>query len=68
MLNSRTRPRLYTRSYRTDAASYDAAKVGWKVETLQRAANPELSGFERRKIYDTNLPGAETAGIPLETT
>ncbi len=62
VLNSRTRPRVYTRSYRTDANSYDAAKVGWKIETLQGTLNPEVSGFERRKVYDTSLPGRGNGG------
>ena len=61
VLNSKTRPKLFTRSYRTDAEDYDNVKVGWKVKTLDRI--PEgLSPFERRKIYDTTQPGRSNAG------
>jgi hypothetical protein len=62
VLNSRTRPRVYTRSFRTDAASYDTTKVGWKVETLETGPGLGASGFQRRKVYDTTLPGRGNGG------
>jgi len=62
VLNSRTRPRVYTRSFRTDAASYDTTKVGWKVETLETGPGHGASGFQRRKVYDTTLPGRGNGG------
>ena len=31
VLNSKSRPKLYTRSFKTDEADYDKEKVGWKV-------------------------------------
>jgi mono/diheme cytochrome c family protein len=61
MLNSKTRPKLFTRSYRTDADAYDAVKVGWKVQVLDRVPDG-LPPFERRKIYDTTQPGRSNAG------
>ncbi|MGH7226258.1 MAG: c-type cytochrome, partial [Gemmataceae bacterium] len=34
VLNSKARPRIFTRSYRTDLDAYDAEKLGWKVDVL----------------------------------
>src|SRR5262249_46709671 len=61
-LNSKARPRIYTRSYGTGTADYDTQRVGWKVTVL--AAPPERSvpGIERRKVYDTTQPGRSNAG------
>jgi mono/diheme cytochrome c family protein len=61
MLNSKTRPRIYTRSFRTDEASYDKKKIGWKVEVLDDMPKIE-NAFERRKIYDTTQPGRGNQG------
>ena len=36
VLNSKGRPKLFTRSYRTEAEDYDAVKIGWKVKLLDR--------------------------------
>jgi hypothetical protein len=62
VLNSETRPKIYTRSYRTDKDAYDPVKLGWKVEVLEHGADPKLPAFERRKIYDTSLPGRGNDG------
>ncbi|WP_020475770.1 c-type cytochrome [Zavarzinella formosa] len=61
VLNSKNRPKLYTRSFRTDATAYDSAKVGWKV-TPAKEADPSQPPYERRKIYDTSKPGRSNAG------
>jgi mono/diheme cytochrome c family protein len=61
MLSSKTRPRVFTRSFDTDVAAYDKVKVGWKVEVL-REAPKELSPQERRRIYDTTQPGRGNGG------
>lgn len=61
VLNSKARPRLFTRSYRTEADDYDTVKVGWKVKVLERMPDA-LSPFDRRKIYDTTQPGRSNAG------
>jgi hypothetical protein len=61
VLNSQARPKLFTRSYRTDAEAYDADKVGWKVQVLDRVP-ADLTPLERRKIYDTTQPGRGNAG------
>jgi mono/diheme cytochrome c family protein len=61
VLNSKTRPKIFTRSYRTDQEAYDPVKLGWKVQVLEKA-DAKLSDFERRKIYDTALPGRGNGG------
>jgi RoxA-like, cytochrome c-like len=62
VLNSKARPKIFTRSYQTGAEDYDAFKAGWKVQVLERGAEPGRSGFERRKIYDTTQPGRGNGG------
>lgn len=69
LLNSKTRPKIFTRSYRTGAADYDSEQVGWKVQVLERGPDPSLPAIERRKVYDTTQPGrgngGHTFGDPL---
>jgi hypothetical protein len=62
VLNSKARPRIFTRSYRTDADAYDAVRLGWKVRELKESPEPKLSAFEKRKIYDTTHPGRGNGG------
>jgi mono/diheme cytochrome c family protein len=62
VLNSKARPRIFTRSYRTDANAYDPARLGWKVEVLQHGPDPRLPAYERRKVYDTTQPGRGNGG------
>jgi hypothetical protein len=62
LLNSGTRPKIFTRSYRTGREDYDPVKLGWKIQALDRPADPGRSGFERRKIYDTTQPGRANHG------
>ena len=62
VLNSSSRPSLFTRSYRTDKDAYDPVKLGWKVQILEHGADPKIPVFESRKIYDTTLPGRGNGG------
>lgn len=62
VLNSKTRPKIFTRSYRTGEEDYDPIKVGWKVTVLERGPDLRLPGQERRKIYDTTQPGRGNQG------
>lgn len=63
VLNSKVRPKLFTRSYRTDLNAYDAVKLGWKIDMLTRNPDPrKLSPLEYRKIYDTSQPGRGNSG------
>lgn len=62
VLNSKARPKIYTRSYRTGKEDYDAVKLGWKFTVLEKSPDPKLPAFERRKIYDTTQPGRGNGG------
>jgi hypothetical protein len=61
VLNSKARPRLFTRSYRTDQEAYDEKRVGWKVQEVDRAPDG-LPPIEARRYYDTAKPGRSNAG------
>jgi hypothetical protein len=62
VLNSKARPKFFTRSYRTEKEEYDPAKLGWKVTILERGPGVNLSPFEQRKIHDTTRPGQGNSG------
>ena len=65
MLNSRARPKIYTRSYRTEREEYDPVKLGWKLAALDEPPDPGLPAIERRKIFDTTQPGRSNSGHPF---
>jgi hypothetical protein len=62
LLRSETRPRIFTRTFRGGEDDYDRAKLGVKVTVLDRAPDPALPAFERRKVYDTSQPGRGNGG------
>jgi hypothetical protein len=62
VLNSKARPKIYTRSYRTQREDYDPVKLGWKLAVLDAPPAPSLPAIERRKIYDTTQPGRSNSG------
>jgi mono/diheme cytochrome c family protein len=62
MLNSKTRPKIFTRSFKTEEEDYDKIKVGWNVRVFDKAPAGSLSAYERRKIYDTTQPGRGNQG------
>jgi mono/diheme cytochrome c family protein len=62
VLNSKTRPKVFTRSYRTGKEDYDPLDLGWKFTSLDKGPDPRLPGIERRKVYDTTQPGRGNAG------
>jgi mono/diheme cytochrome c family protein len=62
VLNSKARPRIYTRSFQSTREEYDPAKLGWKVTQLDRPPDSTVPGIERRKVYDTTLPGRGNGG------
>ena len=62
VLNSKARPKVFTRSFGTEAEDYDLAKLGWKITSLAHGADPKMPPLERRKIYDTSLPGQANTG------
>jgi hypothetical protein len=63
VLNSKARPKVFTRSYGTDLDAYDTEKLGWKIEVLSGKPDPKkFSRIEFRKIYDTTQPGRGNGG------
>src|SRR6202011_4209787 len=63
VLNSKARPKIFTRSFRTDLDAYDAEKVGWKIEVLDKAPDAtKMTPIEFRKIYDTSKSGRGNGG------
>lgn len=63
VLNSKSRPKVFTRSFRTEREDYDAKNVGWKVDVLEKA--PDATGMkpiEFRKVYDTTKAGRSNGG------
>lgn len=64
VLNSKARPRFFTRSFGTERQDYDPVKLGLKITVLQ-TSDPKLSPWEQRKIYDTTQPGRHNTGHPF---
>jgi hypothetical protein len=62
VLNSKARPTIFTRSFRTGKEDYDPVKLGWKVTVLEKGPDPSLPVIERRKVYDTTQPGRGNGG------
>jgi mono/diheme cytochrome c family protein len=62
VLNSKARPKVYTRSFATGKEDYDPAKLGWKVKELASPPDARLPAVERRKVYDTSLRGRSNGG------
>ncbi|MBX9680675.1 MAG: c-type cytochrome [Gemmataceae bacterium] len=62
VLNSKTRPKIYTRSFRTGEEDYEQTKVGWKVQVLDKAPAASEPGVLRRRVYDTTQPGRGNGG------
>lgn len=62
LLDSKSRPTLFTRSFRTEEEAYDKERVGWKVQVLEQGAAAGLPALERRKIYDTRQTGRGNGG------
>ena len=62
VLNSRARPKVFTRSYRTGKEDYDPVRLGLKIRVLQHGPDPGLPAIERRKVYDTTRPGRRNTG------
>lgn len=62
VLDSKARPKLFTRSFRTAVEDYDRDRVGWKVTELAAPPGPDVPAIERRKVYDTTRSGRSNAG------
>ena len=69
VLNSKSRPKLYTRSFKTDEADYDKEKVGWKITELTRTAFRETARRSSGARSTTRpSPAAATPATPSATT
>lgn len=62
VLNSKTRPSAYTRSFKTDEEDFDKEKLGWKFTPLRFGVNDKLPAIEQRKMYATSQPGRGNGG------
>ena len=62
MLNSKERPRIFTRSYRGDALEYDQTRVGVRFQGMDMGPDPGLPAIKRRRVYDTTQPGRGNGG------
>lgn len=61
VLNSKARPKNFTRSFRTNEEDYDKDRVGWKVVDVPQV-DATLTSYQRRKIYDTTQRGRGNGG------
>lgn len=62
VLNSKARPKIFTRSFRTGRDDYDTENVGWKVQLVESPPSSSVPAYERRKVYDTTQPGRGNQG------
>jgi len=65
VLNSKTRPKVYTRSFQTGKDDYDPVKLGWKITVLERGPNAKTPVAQRRKVYNAAQPGRGNGGHPF---
>jgi mono/diheme cytochrome c family protein len=65
VLNSKARPKVFTRSYRTGEEDYDPERLGWRVRVLDGPPGPGAARAERRRVYDTTQPGRGNRGHPF---
>jgi hypothetical protein len=62
VLNSKARPKMFTRSYQTGKDDYDPVNVGWKVRVLDEPPAADLPAQARSTIFDASRPGLSNAG------
>jgi mono/diheme cytochrome c family protein len=62
VLNSKARPKVFTRSYHTGKEDYDSQRLGWKITVLEKGPGAEVPAIERRKVYDTTQRGRGNGG------
>lgn len=62
VLNSQSRPRVFTRSYKTDEADYDKNRIGWKTQPVDPNTAKSLSPRALRRVYDTRKTGCGNGG------
>lgn len=62
LLRSDRRPKVFTRSFRTDSDAYDWEKIGWRTRPVDPATVKSAKPIEQRKVYDTTLKGRGNGG------
>ena len=62
VLDSRSRPAIFTRSFDTDEAAYDQPRVGWKITRFEPDAAKRTAPHEQRRITNTSAPGRGNQG------
>lgn len=62
VLESQTRPSIYTRSFSTEKDAYNQQRVGWKTTPVTPDAVSKLKGHELRRITDTRRRGRGNGG------
>jgi mono/diheme cytochrome c family protein len=62
LLDSKSRPTYWLRSFAADEAEFDQAAVGWKVVVSDHGKAGEANAESKKAIYDTTLPGYGNAG------
>ena len=65
VLNSKERPKVFTRSFRTGEEDYDRIRVGCRITVLDRSPDAGMPAIERRKVYDTTRPSQGNGGHPF---
>lgn len=53
VVDSTSRPKIYTRSFGTEKEDYDPVRVGWKITRVSAEAVSKAKGHELRRITDT---------------
>lgn len=62
VLDSKSRPQIFTRSFRTDEPDYDKQKLGWKTQPVESEKLDQLTDRARRNVYDTREEGCRNIG------
>jgi mono/diheme cytochrome c family protein len=62
VLNSKARPKRFTRGYGGEKEDYDPARLGLKFTAVEEAPSAGAPAWERRRVYDTTLPGRGNGG------
>jgi hypothetical protein len=62
VLNSKERPRFFTRSFRAEKEDYDPSRLGLRITFLDDGPDPDLPAIGRRKVYDTTRPSQGNGG------
>jgi mono/diheme cytochrome c family protein len=65
VLNSKERPKVFTRSFRTGEEDYDRIRVGWRITVFNGPPDASVPAIERRKVYDTTRPSQGNGGHPF---